>query len=52
MIIKNMADKLPIVLAHGLCGFDEFKIFGITIQYFKGIKNTLKIAAMLFLLRG
>ena len=37
-----MADKLPIVLAHGLCGFDEFKIFGITIQYFKGIKKHLE----------
>ena len=34
-----MADKLPIVLAHGLGGFDELKIFGITIQYFKGIKT-------------
>ena len=32
------ANKFPIILAHGLCGFDEFKIFGITIQYFKGIK--------------
>ncbi len=37
-----MADKLPIVLAHGLCGFDEFKIFGITMQYFKGIKKHLE----------
>lgn len=37
-----MDDKLPIVLAHGLCGFDEIKIFGITIQYFKGIKKHLE----------
>jgi len=36
------ANKFPIVLAHGLCGFDEFKIFGITIQYFKGIKKHLE----------
>jgi triacylglycerol lipase len=38
----TMADKLPIVLAHGLCGFDEFRIFGVTIQYFKGIKKHLE----------
>ncbi len=37
-----MADKLPIILAHGLGGFDEIKIFGITIQYFKGIKRHLE----------
>lgn len=37
-----MADKIPIVLAHGLGGFVEFRIFGITIQYFKGIKKHLE----------
>jgi hypothetical protein len=36
------ANKFPIILAYGLGGFDEFKIFGITIQYFKGIKRHLE----------
>ncbi len=36
------ANKFSIILAHGLGGFDEIKIFGITIQYFKGIKRHLE----------
>ncbi|MBI3354078.1 MAG: hypothetical protein HY034_04225 [Nitrospirae bacterium] len=37
-----MPDKLPITLVHGLGGFDKIKIFGITIPYFKGIKEHLE----------
>lgn len=37
-----MPDKLPIVLAHGLGGFDEIKVFGAAIQYFNGIKSHLE----------
>lgn len=37
-----MADKFPIVLAHGIGGFDEIKAIGITIKYFKGIKKHLE----------
>ncbi len=37
-----MPDKPPIILVHGLGGFDKIKIFGITIPYFKGIKEHLE----------
>lgn len=36
------ANKFPIILAHGIGGFNEIRIFGITIQYFKGIKKHLE----------
>ncbi|MFZ3090313.1 MAG: alpha/beta fold hydrolase [Nitrospirota bacterium] len=37
-----MPDKPPIILVYGLGGFDKIKIFGITIPYFKGIKEHLE----------
>lgn len=36
------ANKFPIILAHGIGGFDEIKILGFTIQYFKGLKKHLE----------
>ncbi|MBI5181367.1 MAG: hypothetical protein HZA06_00475 [Nitrospirae bacterium] len=39
---KSIANNLPIVLVHGIGGFDEIKISRITIPYFKGIRKHLE----------
>ena len=34
--------RLPIVLVHGLCGFDELRLAGRDITYFRGVRDRLR----------
>jgi triacylglycerol lipase len=45
-LIENMIPKLraPIVLVHGLFGFDRIRVGGLTVNYFPGIQEGLKAA--------